>query len=165
MTHLNPAQADQEAQANIGTSTYATNEEPGSLGENPEEITYHRLAQLNTSDESRAAWAVVAEQQRFQAEHNAMVAKNFDDDTAATIAKQEAFEAAKTTDVPARNDANTNAADTLKLKHHVTFARDIQAQEEAEQEIESRISNESPSFIFGQINSKKLNAENEKVDK
>lgn len=143
---------------------------------------HHRLAQLNTPDESRAAWdstrntswAVVAEQQRFQAEHNAMVAKNFDDDTAATdaqknhvrkgyvktlsgansfvqtneagdplgesngtfvpskasaaatIAKQEAFEAAKTADVASRNAANTNAADTLK--HHVTLARDIQAQ-------------------------------------
>jgi len=57
---------------------------------------HHRLAQLNTPDESRAAWdstrntswAVVAEQQRFQAEHNAMVAKNFDDDTAATDAQK-----------------------------------------------------------------------------
>lgn len=56
----------------------------------------HRLAQLSTPDESRKAWdetrntswAVVAEQQRFQAEHNAMVAKNFDDDTAATDAKK-----------------------------------------------------------------------------
>jgi len=59
---------------------------------------HHRLAQLSTPDESRKAWdetrntswAVVAEQQRFQAEHNAMVAKNFDDDTAATDAKKNA---------------------------------------------------------------------------
>merc|ERR1712046_326079 len=53
---------------------------------------------MGTPDESRKAWdetrntswAVVAEQQRFQAEHNAMVAKNFDDDTAATDAKKNA---------------------------------------------------------------------------
>ena len=57
---------------------------------------HHRLAQLTTPDESRAAWdttrntswAVAAEQQRFQAEHNAMVAKNFDDDTNATNAQK-----------------------------------------------------------------------------
>ena len=57
---------------------------------------HHRLAQLTTPDESRKAWdetrntswAVVAEQQRFQSEHNAMVAKNFDDDTNATDAQK-----------------------------------------------------------------------------
>ena len=56
----------------------------------------HGLAQLSTPEESRQAWdstrntswAVVAEQERFQAEHNAMVAKNFADDTAATDAKK-----------------------------------------------------------------------------
>merc|ERR1712086_138824 len=56
----------------------------------------HGLAQLSSPEESRnawqstrdASWAVVAEQQRFQAEHNAMVAKNFADDTDATDAKK-----------------------------------------------------------------------------
>ena len=56
----------------------------------------HGLAQLSSPEESRNAWdatrneswKVVAEQQRFQAEHNAMVAKNFADDTDATDAKK-----------------------------------------------------------------------------
>ena len=56
----------------------------------------HGLAQLSTPEESRAAWdttrneswKVVAEQQRFQAEHNAMVAKNFAEDTDSTDTKK-----------------------------------------------------------------------------
>lgn len=56
----------------------------------------HGLAQLSSPEESRnawqstrdASWAVVAEQERFQAAHNAMVAKNFADDTEATDAKK-----------------------------------------------------------------------------
>ena len=51
---------------------------------------------LHTIDESRKAWddtrnnswADVAEQQRFQGEHNTMVAKNFDDDTEPLMLKR-----------------------------------------------------------------------------
>ena len=56
----------------------------------------HGLAQLSAPEDSRNAWqttrdaslGVVAEQVRFQAAHNAMVAKNFADDTEATDAKK-----------------------------------------------------------------------------
>lgn len=48
---------------------------------------------------------------------------------AKVVADQQAFEAAKTADVASRNDANTNAADTLKT--HVRTMRDNQSQGEA----------------------------------
>ena len=57
---------------------------------------HHSLSQLNTPEDSRKAWqetrdlsrAVAAEQERFQKEHNAMVAKNYADDTLATNTKK-----------------------------------------------------------------------------
>ena len=58
MAQLNPVQADQEAQTNIGTSTYATNEEPGPLGEDPEEITYHTNNAAVYFDDDTAAKAL-----------------------------------------------------------------------------------------------------------
>ena len=55
-----------------------------------------KYMQISTPDQSRAAWqqtrdesrAVAAEQERFQKEHNAMVAKNYADDTRDTNTKK-----------------------------------------------------------------------------
>ena len=57
---------------------------------------HHSMMQVSTPDQSRAAWsetrdqsrAVAAEQERFQKEHNAMVAKNYADDTLETNTKK-----------------------------------------------------------------------------
>ena len=63
-------------------------EEPAAAAPAGPKVGTPAFSYKEKADSLKAVRAAVAEQERFMAEHNAMVAKNFADDTAATHAER-----------------------------------------------------------------------------